>query len=118
MNICTRKPVGFPAPSVVPAKLCPNSNVTKPILVKMVQWQLEKWLGKHFNPSKMKVMDLKHHLLNAGFTKEVQVTEDAEGGDWEREEQQQGEEGEVSLHCAFCQCRSVLMLCPSEEPWS
>jgi hypothetical protein len=89
----------------------------KPILVKMVQRQLEKWPGKHFNPSKTKVEDLKRHLLgNAGFTKEVQATEDAEGGD--REEQQQEEEGEVSPHHSFCWCHSVLMPCPSEEPWS
>jgi hypothetical protein len=56
-----------------------NSNVTKPELIKMVLQQPEKWPRPRFNPSKTKVADLKHHLLNSGFTKQVQVAEDTGG---------------------------------------
>jgi hypothetical protein len=79
--VYTRRPVSLDGSllSQPPSTERHHSNVMKPQLVQMVLRQPEKWPGpRRFNPSKTKVADLKHHLLNSGFTKEVQAVEDIE----------------------------------------
>jgi len=54
------------------------TNARKSDLVDMVRRQPDRWPGKTFNASKTNVATLKHHLLTAGFTREL---EDGENGD-------------------------------------